>query len=233
MLKGVLFVSVLTLYPIAIRISSAIPGKKLTARKSYIRQIIEQLILLSFFFVLAPESFGKLNFDRLGRGIVVDPGIFSGFTALFYVPVIMAFLGIGRFNAKSAESSQLFGYPQETLPDTFRVFLLFALNIVIGVIFEELFFRQLVFYTFNHVFLLRGDWLLLISCALFTIVHSYTKPLEIVFIVIVGAVLGKTFQQSGTILFPIGLHLCLSSTLILLAYKRIKKTHTNNHRPPS
>ncbi|HWB92794.1 MAG TPA: CPBP family intramembrane glutamic endopeptidase [Puia sp.] len=226
MVKGLLFISILTLYPIAIQITSRLLHPKPSRfPRPYLQQSAEQLLIILVLLLLEPDSWHRLDFDRIGRGISFSQDIVSTLVVIFILPPVMALLRFGRLGSAvdNANSTYIYGYPAESLPEKYRELPLFVLTMAVGVIFEELCFRQFVFHGFYAVFGIRGDWLLIPSCLLFTIGHSYPKWQDYFSAVFFGLILGKLFQSYGTILVPMLLHFISNTALIILAYRRIAK----------
>jgi membrane protease YdiL (CAAX protease family) len=182
-------------------------------------------LILIILFLLQPDSWHRLDFDRIGRGMSISQEVLSALVTAFIVPPVMALLPFGRLKSAvdNANSTYVYGYPADNLPEKYGELPLFVLTMAIGVIFEELCFRQFVFYSFHGVFGIRGDWLLIPSCLLFTIGHSYPKWRDYFSAVFFGLILGKLFQSYGTILVPAALHFISNTALIILAYKRIAR----------
>ncbi len=226
MVKATLFISILTLYPIAIQITSRLLHPKPSRfPRPYLQQSTEQLLIIFVLLLLEPDSWHRLDFDRIGRGISFSQDIVSTLVVIFIIPPVMALVPFGRLKSAvdNANSTYVYGYPAERLPEKYGELPLFALNMAIGVIFEELCFRQFVFHGFYTVVGIRGDWLLIPSCLLFTIAHSYPKWQDYFGAVFFGLILGKLFQSYGTILVPVILHFISNTAMIVVAYKRIAK----------
>jgi membrane protease YdiL (CAAX protease family) len=122
----------------------------------------------------------------------------------------------------SSKSEKLFGFPTFILPKNNKELAFFIVFIIFNVIFEELISKQFLFISFNSSFNFRGDIILICSSFMFSIVHNFSKIKDFFLMFILGLLLGKIFQQSENIVAPIFLHLVLNSTIIILAYKRIK-----------
>lgn len=224
MFREVLFVSILTLYPVVLLIFSRRPSpKQLRPATTHWRRSAEQVTIILLLLLLQPNCLHRLDFDRIGRGIVLRPDILSGLISFFVVGPLMALLPFGRLKTQIDSSTEVFGYPAKDLPVSYAAFPMFVLDLIIGVIFEELLCRQFLFYGYYHVFGIRGDWLLVISSLLFAVGHSYKRRRDYLVILLTGLLLGKIFQTYGTIVLPMVLHFCSNTTLIILAYKRIAR----------
>lgn len=224
MIRDILFVSILTLYPISLQIKSQLfPDKPEKPSHKYIKQSVEQLLLIIILLLLQPDSWHRLDFERVGRGIPLGQDILSGLATLFIVAPVAAFFPVRRVVSELNNPTYVMGYPVKYLPEKYGTLPLFVFHMAIGVIFEELLCRQFAFYGFYHVFGIRGDWLLLLSSLLFTVGHTYPRRRDYLFVLLTGLLLGKLFQSYGTIVLPMVLHFCLNSTMIVLVCKRIAK----------
>jgi len=225
MIRDYILTAILILYPLALKFAGrkkSFTGNKNTAAY-YGKGIAEYAAFLLLFYLLDPHCFLKINFDQVGKGIIIDQDIFYGILNIFYIPVCFALFFKKTFETTTGESTEVFGYPVQLLPATYKALFVFTISIIARVIFEELFFRQFVFYFFYKSFGLKGDLLLLTSSFIFTFVHHYKKAGAILTIFIIGLLLGKAYLYSGTLLYPIILHLFLNMTVVVLAWKRINK----------
>ena len=221
MTRDYLLVALLVIYPLGLLLFGKKPNKPVTNHtRFYLRGSIEPLAIPLLFLALDPKAYMKLDFTQLGRGFF-NESIFAGLIPIFVVPLVMSIFRSTSFAPSKEETPRLFGYPIKWLPTNQNELSTFALYILIGVTFEELVFRQVAFYALFKVFNLKGDLLLIATAVLFTIGHPYRKPWQIISIFFIGLMLGKSFQFSGTILWPIALHLCMNTTLIILAAKRL------------
>lgn len=223
MVREILFVSILTIYPLSLQILARRRPKPISPRQRHLRSSGEQLLILLILFLLEPDSWHRLDFNRVGRGMVINQDILSGLVPLFTVSPVIALLPFGRLKSQIDSTTEVFGYPVKYLPASYGAFPLFVLDLIIGVVFEELLCRQLLFYGYYHLFGIRGDWLLLISSLLFAVAHSFRRWWDYLVILLIGLILGKIFQSYGTIILPMVLHFCSNSIVIILAYKRLAR----------
>src|SRR5882724_5475467 len=225
MIQDIILTSILILLPVSTRIFGKIPNykKKRTLSTIYVRGIAGEILILLLFLLIDSKSYLKLDFAKLGKGWMDDQGIVVAFFTLFLIPVVLALYSPKLIISRDKTKDELFGYPSHLLPKNYKELFVFSLNIIAGVFFEELFFRQFIFYEFYKTFHLKGDILLVVSAVLFVLPHHYKKAGAMLFIFFIGLLLGKAYQYSGTIIYPIVLHLFLNATLIVLAWKAIKK----------
>lgn len=224
MIADYILITILVLYPIALKVLGKGPSRIYKPKKViYTRKILESLAFLLLVFLLDPTTYNKVDFTKVGKGIVIDIGIFTGLMTIFIMPLISIFILKKNYARTIGNSTEIFGCPIEIVPANYRELSLFTLCLIIGVIFEELFFRQFTFYAFYKTLGIKGDISLLISSVLFTIGHHYKKFSDLLGVFITGLLLGKAFQLTGSILVPIIYHFFLNSTVLVLAWKRINK----------
>jgi uncharacterized protein len=77
------------------------------------------------------------------------------------------------------------------------------------------------------LFGINGDYLVLISAALFSFGHLYQGFKGLIATLIYGIILGKTYLLTYDIYNPIFLHLTLNLTVCVLAFKRMVKRPIN------
>jgi len=130
---------------------------------------------------------------------------------------------MNSYRKDTNNETEIYGYPVSLLPNSRNEFLLFTLYIIGGVVFEELICRQFMFYSFNQVLNLKGDSILILSTVLFSLGHIYQGWKGVISSLVVGLLLGKIFQLSGSLIMPIFLHLVLNSSICILAFKRLRE----------
>lgn len=96
------------------------------------------------------------------------------------------------------------------------------LYIVVGVFFEEIIFRQLLFLSLHGTLRLAGDTLVVVAALFFAMGHSYQGVKGVFWSLIIGIMLGKIFLLKESLAYPIVLHLCLNLTLAVMAFRRIR-----------
>ena len=224
MIKAYLLVALLVYFTIVARVY----GRKSLDKpvpdisRLYLKGMGNRFVMLFLLWLIEPMAFAKLNFNVLGKGGEIDQTLFPGLAVIFISPLLYLKFKPSIYAPTNEKVPRIWGYAVKWFPNTRKELSIFALYILTAVIFEELLFRQVAFYAFHTAFNLGGDWLLLPSSILFTLAHTYKKPKELLYILLIGLMLGKAFQYSGTILCPIALHLCMNLTLIILAAKRLK-----------
>ncbi|MDP1762303.1 MAG: type II CAAX endopeptidase family protein [Sediminibacterium sp.] len=237
----ILILIVLIGFPFIVKLNT----EKTTAQQShrleigYIKYSLFIFGILLLFFILDRRIYNKPDFIQLGKGILINDDIFF-YTILFVIaPLIVSLIPFKRIQQTDISTAkELFGEDVNNLPKNFRDFFLFFFYTVITVVFEELFFRQFLFYSLNKTFHLQGDILVMISSVLFTISHDYKKIIQLLFIFALGLVLGKVYQHTESIFYPMALHLCLNLSQVVLVFKRIGKLrksdpndYPNTHQP--
>ena len=190
----------------------------------YFIDIIFSIIILVAIYILNPVIYKKLDFDKIGKGLPIsEEWVVSAIFPIFFIPFILSLLPKHNyFFKKDVTEKGVFGYPDALLPNNVNEHLLFSVYIINGVVFEELFCRQFMFYSFFQILALKGDVLLMISSLFFAIGHSYQGWKGVLGTFIGGLLLGKIFQIEGTILYPMILHLFFNLTLSVLAFKRLR-----------
>jgi membrane protease YdiL (CAAX protease family) len=164
-----------------------------------------------------------VDFYKVGKGFFVSDDILSQAEIIFYLPFFMSLLLKNYLYPKSiVTAKEVFGYPVQFLPNSYKEYFIFCLYIITGVVYEELLCRQFAFRAFNETLHLRGDTLLIITAAIFAIGHLYQGWKGLLSSFILGLVLGKFFQMKENILYPIVLHLIFNMTILSLSYRRLK-----------
>lgn len=190
----------------------------------YFKDILFSLILLSVIYFLNPSIYERLDFRIIGKGIIISEEWVSVILPVFFIPFFLSFT---TWNNYKSRGSELLGYPTYLLPNNKKEHLLFTIYIIIGVVFEELFCRQFMFYSFSEILKLRGDTILLISSFLFAFGHLYQGWKGVLITFIFSLIWGKIFQVKENILYPIILHLFLNLTVVVLAFKRLRTLKNN------
>lgn len=226
MIIEILILVILIGYPLLLWIfGKKASEKKIDVSRFYLKDILLSLFTLLLFFIIDPKIYDKLDFEKIGKGMVITSNIFFGVTSIFFIPFFLAFIPKNNLHPKDAsQAKEIFGFPVNLMPGNSRELLLFTVYIVTGVFFEELFCRQFIFYALNTTLHLHGDIILLVSSALFAIGHQSKKIKEFILFFILGLILGKAFQYTGNLFYPIVLHLFLNLTIVVLAFRRMKDT---------
>lgn len=189
----------------------------------YVKDVFYSATVILLFFLVSPALFTKIDFGKLGKGLIIDDNILSGIETFFYAPFFISLLLKNYLYPKDIlTTKEVFGYPVQFLPNSGSEYFIFSLYIISGVIFEELVCRQFAFRAFNDTLHLQGDTLLLVTSALFAIGHFYQGWKGLLSGFILGLLFGKIFQMTGDILYPIFLHLIFNMTILSLSYRRIK-----------
>lgn len=189
----------------------------------YLKNIIYSVAVILLFFLTAPILFTKVDFEKVGKGVLVSDDILSTIETIFYVPFFISILSKKYLYPKNIENiKEVFGYPSQFLPHSLKQYFIFCFYVISGVIFEELLCRQFAFRVFNETLHLQGDVLLVSTAALFAIGHLYQGWKGLLSSFILGLLLGKIFQMKENILYPIVLHLFFNMTILSLSYRRMK-----------
>lgn len=189
----------------------------------YWKDAVSGIALCVFIFMVNPLLYWPLNFEALGTGILPGADIVSSVVPVFLVPLFLSFTPWGAYPKDIRTATTVFGLPVHLLPDNFREWIVFALVFIGGgVVMEELIFRQVVFYTLHATLGLQGDYLLVCAALLFASGHWYQGISGLFSSFWAGLLLGKLFQYSGTLWYPIALHLGMNMTVVVLAARRIR-----------
>jgi membrane protease YdiL (CAAX protease family) len=92
--------------------------------------------------------------------------------------------------------------------------------ILVGVLFEELIARLLMFHALHATLHLDGDALVVVSALFFAVGHFYQGWKGVLSNLILGLILGKIFLLKGHLIYPMVLHLALNLTFVVLAFRR-------------
>jgi membrane protease YdiL (CAAX protease family) len=224
MANGTIFI-ILVVFPFVFAFAGNKAKSKNIKNKNvfYGKEILTSLFLLLLILLLNPRIYKPLDFQIIGKGIYLGDDILSVIEPIFFIPLVFALTSLGKLYPKNiAITKELYGYPVGLLPDNGRQYAVFFFYIIAGVVFEELFCRQFMFYSFHQVLNLKGDILLIITSLLFAAGHLYQGWKGLVSSFAIGMILGKIFQMTGNIFYPIGLHLAGNLTIAVLAFRRIK-----------
>lgn len=214
---------ILIIYPVLLNVFGKVPNPENKSKANiYRKDICVHSGILMMYFFLKHESYDKINFLEIGRGFIVSEDILNAVMTSYFVPIVIAlFPNSPYLKGDSLKDGNVFGFPVSMMPENKKQLIIFFLFILVGVVFEELFCRQFVFYFTYSLFNLRGDYLLVISTILFTIGHKTKKISQLLPYLIMGLLFGKIFQMTGSILVPIIIHLGLNLTIVILAFRRI------------
>ncbi|WP_197276042.1 CPBP family intramembrane glutamic endopeptidase [Mangrovimonas sp. TPBH4] len=164
-----------------------------------------------------------MDFEAIGKGILIDKSIFISMISVFTVPFIISFLPWNNSVPKDMVNvKELMGAPIEKLPSSIKELWLFFGFIVVGVVFEELICRQFLFFAINKTLGLGGDLLVIVTAILFSIGHWYQGWKGVLGTLVLGLVFGKALLVTENIMVPIILHFLNNLTVVHLSYKRIK-----------
>jgi membrane protease YdiL (CAAX protease family) len=222
----ILILIILIGFPFAVKLNT----KRISTRKplalklgiGYIKYSLFVLSILFLLFLLDRNIYKKPDFTQLGEGILINDDIYFYSIIFVTTPLIVSLLPFKRIQQTDISMVQeLFGEDVNYLPKKNNDFFLYLFYTTIAVVFEELFFRQFLFYSLNKTFHLQGDILVIISSVLFTISHDTKKLLHILFLFILGLLLGKIYQHTKSIFYPMALHFCLNLSQVVLVLKRI------------
>ncbi len=192
----------------------------------YLKDIIVSLFIIGLLLLLKSDILKRIDFTLLGKGLVIPQDILSGILPIFFIPLLVSIFQ--RQKSEVVESDQeVMGFPVRFLPKNYLELCVFTIYIFIGVIFEELLCRQILFRSLYVVFGLKGDYILLAASGLFALAHFYQGIKGVISAFLGGLILGKLFQVNGSIVYPIVFHLVFNLALCVMAYKRLflRKEH--------
>ncbi len=198
-------------------------GEQPPSKKDRLKFILLTIGFLLVLYLLSPALYQKPDFTKLGKGFLVSDEIFNYIMIAIFTPLILFLLPQSlrkKFQLDRDDKDLLTGLRR--LPGTHREFIFFVLFILAAALFEELIFRQFLFYSLNSIFGLRGDWLLIISSIFFMLAHKY-KPRHMLGVFIAGLVLGKIYQHTESIFYPTLLHFVANLPVIISAMRRLNK----------
>ncbi|MBD0332401.1 MAG: CPBP family intramembrane metalloprotease [Chitinophagaceae bacterium] len=220
----VLLIMLILPFVLAVRGKYRSKGTVINKTWFYIKDICVNISILLLLLVLNSSIYHPLNFEKIGKGIIIPPEITTIIIIFFVLPFFHALINrnINRSNKVT------FGYPTQFLPDNLKEFLIFNIYVIVGVLFEELICRQSMFYSFNSVLSLKGDKLLLLSSFLFSVGHLYQGWKGIISSFILGMSLGKLFQISENLIFPIILHMIFNLSISVYAYRKFSHKTIKN-----
>lgn len=192
----------------------------------YIKEIIFIIILLLLFYLINHNLYRKIDFSTMDKGFYFDEIILAAILPIFTVSFFLAclpFLADDNIYPKKniSEAKEIFGFRTKLMPDKYRQIFPFFIYITIGVLFEELFCRQFMFYSLHQIFNLDGDFLVLLTALLFGAAHFYQGIKGILSNFFTGFILGKIFLITENFIYPFGLHLSLNLTIVVYAIRRI------------
>lgn len=207
-------------YIFKIRKKEVTPPKNLL--KYYLLGNIELFVLAVILILL---NFGLLipDFTTMDKGFFISEDIVFGTIMIFLVPFIIAFLptdtNFPKDNIKDAK--EIFGFETALMPITFVKLFPFTGFLIIGVLLEELIFRQFMFASFSSTLGIEGDWLVLFTAFLFAIGHFYQGARGMFFSFLLGLATGKMYLLTENIMVPIFMHLCVTLTVVVYAVRRM------------
>lgn len=190
----------------------------------YVYGMLARLGILCAFFIIDPDAFRKIDFQNISNDFSFDKTFVVTILLILTVHIVSAAKNPGRYT-KGKTEDEVYGILAKVMPNTYNELAVFSLTIFAAVVFEELLFRQFLFSSFYSAFHLEGNWLLVVSSAIFTVAHHYKKARQILGIFLSGLILGESFLVSGNLVYPILVHLFMNAPLIVLAIHRIKKMY--------
>lgn len=197
----------------------------------YIEDIVFSIVLLSLLFLLKPSIYYPLNFSAIDKGMNISEEVLTGVIPLFLLPFFLSFTPWSNNYPKDISAAkELFGCPVHYLPNTTKEYLLFVCFIIVGVFFEELLCRQLLFCSLNNTLHLSGDVLVVISSLLFAVGHLYQGWKGMLSNFVFGLLFGKLFLINETLAYPLVLHMFLNLTVAVLAFRRLKDLRKINNK---
>jgi len=188
--------------------------------------LLGNIELFIFAGILVLLNFGLLipDFSNIDKGFFLEQDYIIMISSIFLVLFITAFLpfdaNFPKDNIKDAKV--IFGFETALMPNTFVQLVPFTGFLIIGVVLEELIFRQFMFASFSSTIGIEGDWLVVFTAFLFAILHSYQGVVKgIIGSFIVGLACGKMYLLTENILVPIFMHLCINLTVVVYAVRRM------------
>lgn len=227
MVRDYFLLSLILALPIALGFSSLRPTQppSIPRKRLYLRGMLKQFAVLTLLLLIDWKAFLKIDFDKVGRGVLSDKENIGNLLSVCMLPLIFSLVPYFKKSYARETDGAIYGFPVNRMPTDYEEFYLFTLLITAGVVFEELFMRQAGFYAFYTTLGWKGDLLLIINSALFAFAHHYKKFGEILGVFFSGLLFGKAYQITGTLAWPILLHFLINCPLLLLAFRRIKKQY--------
>ncbi|MES2372970.1 MAG: CPBP family intramembrane glutamic endopeptidase [Bacteroidota bacterium] len=201
-------------------------------KKRSLKGLLYMICIPLGFYVLSPQLFDKPDFEKLGKGIVLGDILIDIVTIMVTTHLLLELLpdrarkklGLERNAEKERET---IGFKR--LPKNNSDLLLLTLFLLIAALVEELICRQFMFYSFNRVFNWKGDMLVIVSSVLFTLAHQLDlRKTSVLFFS--GLVLGKLYQQTGSIWCPAIVHFLINFPIVLIAARRIRRLKSSKQQ---
>jgi uncharacterized protein len=163
------------------------------------------------------------DFSTIDKGFFMDRDYIIMISSIFLVPFIIAFLPFDSNFPKDKikDTKEIFCSETTLMPNTFGQLIPFAGFLIIGVVMEELIFRQFMFASFSSTLGIEGDWLVLFTAFLFAIGHFYQGARGMFSSFLLGLATGKMYLLTENIMLPIFMHLCINLTLVVYAVRRM------------
>lgn len=103
----------------------------------YKKNIASDIFIILLVFILSHNYFQQLDFQKIGKGFIIDVDIISVIVSIFVAPFFLTLLFKNYLYPKDIASAKvIFGYPVNYLPNSNKEFLWFSISIITGVIFE-------------------------------------------------------------------------------------------------
>ncbi|MES2332432.1 MAG: CPBP family intramembrane glutamic endopeptidase [Bacteroidota bacterium] len=194
-------------------------------KKKRIKGLLYMTSVLLGFYILSPRLFAKPDFEKLGKGIIIGNTLIDIITVMVTTHLVLELLPDRlrkKFGFERSEEDEKDTIGFKKLPENNKDLLLLTLFLAIAALFEELVCRQFMFYSFNRVFNWRGDVLVIVSSAFFTLAHKLDLRKSTV-LFFSGLILAKLYQQTGSIWFPAVVHFLMNFPIVLIAARRIRR----------
>ncbi len=193
----------------------------------YGKGMASYVVFLLIIILINRQVLQPVNFFVVGKGWIPPVYLYSTLLVFCTMSFFMAFLPDKKNDEHISQTNgYIYGVPVDLYPGSYSELVSFVSYMVLGVVAEEVIFRQFMFNMFYKVFGIGGDMLLIITSVLFVIAHmgqgAYKKIYPIIILFISGLFYGKAFQMTGSIYYPIVVHLLTNGAIAVLAYKRIK-----------
>ncbi|TVR88781.1 MAG: CPBP family intramembrane metalloprotease [Saprospirales bacterium] len=170
-------------------------------------------------------NFSLINPDisDIDQGFPIEDKYISLIAGIFLVPFFIAFLPTDTNFPKEdiRNVKEIFGFDTALMPNNLIQLAAFFFFIVIGVVLEEIFFRQFMFSSFHTTLNIEGDWLVVITAIMFGVGHLYQGVRGFISSFLLGLATGKVYLLTGNILIPIIMHLSINLTIVVYAIRRM------------
>lgn len=200
----------------------------------YIKSICIYPLFIAAISIIDTSVVKQVDFSKVGKGFILPIYLYIVLLLFHIMPFFMELVPQKKKGVDDSEAAgDIYGVPVKLFPNSHKELIWFVLFMVTGVITEEIVFRQFMFHVFNNVFHFTGDTILFITSTLFTISHlgqrEYRKVTRVILVFVSGLFYGKCFQMSGSIYYPIIIHLLNNGAIAVIAFKRLHSSNRQRH----